>query len=178
MWIPIIGYEGLYSIDENGTVINSKGEIIQPYISNKGYKIVSLYKNNVGKKFLVHRLVAIHFVPNPNKYPIVLHLDNVKLNTHYSNLKWGTYSDNQVQAIRDGLNTVPITDNREIYEVYNGDDVNICYGLEQVKTLTNYPYKFTSLSNYVHRRVPLKSGPYTGYYIREANYPPAIIFNR
>lgn len=103
----IMGYEGIYQINEYGDIRRADNfKIIRPYINNKGYKIIDLSKDGVTTKFLVHRLVALHFVPNPNNYPIVLHKDNVKLNTHYTNLVWGTYSQNNAQAIQDGLNKV------------------------------------------------------------------------
>jgi hypothetical protein len=48
-------------------------------------------------------LVAEVYIPNPMNLPIVMHLDNNKRNNHYSNLKWGTVSENTRQAYKDGL---------------------------------------------------------------------------
>ena len=162
----IIGYEGIYQINEYGDIRRTKDfKLIRPYVTNKGYKAIDLSKDGVRTKFLVHRLVALHFVPNPNNYPIVLHKDNVKLNTHYSNLVWGTYSQNNAQAIRDGLNTVPRPDTRKNYAVYNKscDDVNICLGAKDVIKLTDTTESI--VRNCLNRNSAISSGPYSGYYI-------------
>lgn len=54
----------------------------------------------------IHRLVALTYIPNPHNYRVVRHLDNNKLNNHVSNLKWWTHSENNKQAIDDGLRPV------------------------------------------------------------------------
>lgn len=71
---------------------------------NTGYHRVVIY--TTGTKFarcFIHRLVAIHFIPNPEKKPFVLHRDNDPSNNHVSNLRWGTQSENIQQASDDGL---------------------------------------------------------------------------
>lgn len=72
------------------------------YIKNptRGYLYVSLK----GEQFRLNRLVAIIYIPNPNNYPIVMHLDNDIYNNHYKNLKWGTYKENTQQMMREGRN--------------------------------------------------------------------------
>ena len=164
-WIDIIGYEGLYKINKIGDVYSVRlGRLIKPSISNKGYKYVDLYKNNKRERFLIHRLVALHFVPNPNKYPIVLHKDNIKLNTDSDNLKWGTYSENNAQAIRDGLNTIPRPDVTKNYRIYNEDDEIVCNSVATVKKITQAS-STSNVRNYIHRKQALTFGPYRGYNI-------------
>lgn len=177
MWTDINGFEGLYRINEYGDVINADNEIIKPYISNKGYKIVTLSKHGIRYKFLVHRLVAIQFIPNPNNYPIVLHKDNNKLNTYYENLKWGTYSENNAQAINDGLNTIPRPDNNRYFRVFNNEENNeiLCYGIHDLMNTTEYPYGIRGMYNYIYRRTPLNYGPYKNYYVEKVNLTPAFI---
>ena len=51
----------------------------------------------------IHRLVALHYVDNPNNYEYVNHIDGNKLNNHYTNLEWCTKSYNAIHAIRTGL---------------------------------------------------------------------------
>ena len=54
------------------------------------------------KMFNTHRLVAEAFIPNPNKHPLVMHIDNDGLNNNVSNLKWGTYKMNNIQPVIEG----------------------------------------------------------------------------
>lgn len=176
MWKDIINYEGIYQINEYGDIISvGTGRILSPYINNKGYKMIDLQKNGVRERFLVHRLVAIHFVPNPENLPIVLHKDNNRLNIYYTNLKWGTYSENNSQAIRDGLNTVPKPDNRKYYEIYNSDEKIICYGVNEI--IDNIGFgNDTNVRNIIFRNSIIKQGPYSGYKIKKKQIIKPIYF--
>lgn len=53
-------------------------------------------------KKLLHRLVALVYIPNPENLPYVCHKDNVPTNNSVKNLYWGTQKDNMSQASRDG----------------------------------------------------------------------------
>lgn len=50
------------------------------------------------------RYVAKTYLPNPNNLPVVMHLDNNKLNNSITNLKCGTYKENSQQMMREGRN--------------------------------------------------------------------------
>ena len=161
----IAGYEGIYKIDEYGNVFRTKDcKLLQPFIA-RGYKYVGLCKDGVVTKFSVHRLVAMHFIPNPYNYPIVMHKDNVKLNTHYSNLEWGTTSMNAIQAVHDGLTIVPYSDTSRTYIVFNEnyDDYHICVGSKEVSQLTEITNSM--VRNCLFRETAITQGPYSGYYI-------------
>lgn len=56
------------------------------------------------KSFKVSRIVAFHFIPNPNKLPQVNHIDGNKMNNNYWNLEWCTSSHNLKHAYALGLN--------------------------------------------------------------------------
>ena len=71
-----------------------KEKILKSYINNKGYECVDLRINNKTRKFLVHRLVAFAFIPNPNNYEIINHKDSNPLNNDVKNLEWCTASYN------------------------------------------------------------------------------------
>lgn len=88
----IIGYEGLYTIDIDGNVYGKKHKKILTQCIDNGYYRVNLSKNSKGKKFLIHRLIAIHFKPNPDNCSEVDHEDRNPLNNSIDNLRWVTRS--------------------------------------------------------------------------------------
>lgn len=80
-----------YGITEDGQIYS---KILKRFLSTRimkdGYEdLLLVCKDGTRRHFRVHRLVAMTYLENPNDYPIVLHLDNNKLNNHYTNLKWG-----------------------------------------------------------------------------------------
>lgn len=91
-----------YEISNKGNVRRSKDseysrntdEHIKPYVNNKGYLCVNLYKQSKVHKFLVHRLVATHFIDNPNNYRVVNHKDRNTINNVVDNLEWCTQAYN------------------------------------------------------------------------------------
>ena len=102
----IINYEGLYQIDELGNVYSeprkgTKGGLIS-WIKDEYYE-VALSKNMILKRFSLHRLLAIHFIPNLNNYNQVNHIDGNKYNNDLSNLEWCNNSMNQLHAYKKGL---------------------------------------------------------------------------
>lgn len=80
-------------INQNGTVIKVNGREVKSHLNKKSSKKSSpgrfYYCYINGKKFLVHRLVALAFVPNPNGYKMVVHMDTITINNYYKNLNWG-----------------------------------------------------------------------------------------
>ena len=83
-WRDIKGYEGLYQISNLGRIKSLK--------DNHGKYREKILKpgNSKGKLFKIHRLVAIHFIENPNNYPEVNHKDENPINNHVNNLEWCT----------------------------------------------------------------------------------------
>jgi hypothetical protein len=57
----------------------------------------------ITKSMLVNRAVALVYLPNPNKWPQVNHLDGNKANNHVDNLEWSTKSANEKHAFATGL---------------------------------------------------------------------------
>lgn len=99
-WRDIKGYEGLYQISSHGRVKSmprkgSRGGIIKPSFSNSGYLQIHLCKNCEQKTIQIHRLVAIHFLDNPDNLPEVNHKDECKTNNHVSNLEFCTREYNE-----------------------------------------------------------------------------------
>lgn len=91
----IIGYEKLYLISNTGKVKSIKRNILLKFTTLwDGHLQVKLYKDLTSKSVSVHRLVAIHFIENPNNYPIINHIDENPQNNNMLNLEWCDYKYN------------------------------------------------------------------------------------
>jgi hypothetical protein len=91
IWKDVVGYEGLYEVSNFGNIyshINKK--ILKNSKNDKGRYSVELFKNGKSKRLLVHRLVMIAFVPNPDNFPQVNHMDENPSNNMLNNLEWCT----------------------------------------------------------------------------------------
>ncbi len=148
------GYEGLYQVSNLGNVksLHGKGKIMRLGKMKKGYLLVELSKNAVRKGVLVHRLVALAFIPNPENKPQINHKDGVKSNNNLSNLEWVTAIENSRHSITSGLqkkekgekcNSAKLTERnvleirrlfsrdrlskRQIAEMFNCSEMNIYY---------------------------------------------------
>lgn len=118
IWKDIKGYEGLYQVSSKGRIRSfyerttrggltpgKKPTILAPQTSNRGYYMVTIYKDGVPSFCLLHRLIAETFIPNPNNYPIINHKDEVRTNNCIDNLEWCTYSyNNSYNDIRRRVN--------------------------------------------------------------------------
>lgn len=97
---PIAGYEGLYSISNDGTVFShdynhtKQTKQLKPVKRSDGYLMVNLYQDSKLKIHFIHRLVLETFVPNPDNKPYCDHIDTDKTNNHVSNLRWCTHKEN------------------------------------------------------------------------------------
>lgn len=89
IWKDIKDYEGFYKISTLGRVLRIKdNKILGYYLNNKGYCCLSLYKDGKTYHPTIHRLVALHFIDNPNNYKQVNHIDCNKENNTIDNLEW------------------------------------------------------------------------------------------
>lgn len=90
----ILGYENIYTIDEDGIIIKvSTGQIMKPVKVPNGYWVVGLRKDGIKTMHYIHRLLAISFIPNPENKRTVDHIDYDRGNYKLSNLRWFTYSE-------------------------------------------------------------------------------------
>jgi hypothetical protein len=122
-WKPVNGYEGLYEINESGTVRSlhkaKHGYIMSQRIDRGGYYTVRLAKPNMKScTVYVHRLLGYAFIPNPDNKPIINHRDGNKLNNSLDNLEFVTHSENMKHAYRLGLSNA--FNCREIIDVFTG----------------------------------------------------------
>ena len=112
IWKDIKGCEGKYKISNKGRVLSTirkKHKILKHDIhfgmTKKGYCRVKLYDLNKTRfSIFVHRLMAIHFIPNDNPMAFqVNHKDGDTKNNCVENLEWATPSDNMFHSYREGL---------------------------------------------------------------------------
>lgn len=115
-WRAVSGYEGLYEVSSAGEVRSlpknvrlwhggfqyRPARILKGDKFGKGYCRVKLYAGAVGKRFLVHRLVAFAFIPNLEGKPCINHKDSNPSNNTVSNLEWCTYSENALHGFAFG----------------------------------------------------------------------------
>jgi hypothetical protein len=94
VWMDIVGYEGLYRVSNMGRVFIVKKGVMMTLKNNKGYKYVFLSKNDKKKQCAVYRLVAQHFIPNPNNLPEVNHKWGIIWDNRASELEWMTHGNN------------------------------------------------------------------------------------
>ena len=108
IWKPVTGYEGYYEISNmgrlrslnrevvrsDGVLHSYKGIIITLIPNTDGYLQAKLCVGGVYKTIRVHRLVAEHFIPNPNKLPEVNHIDCNRQNNKVENLEWTDHISN------------------------------------------------------------------------------------
>lgn len=105
-WRQIKDFEGLYEVSNFGRVRNLESynwpqSIKSQRFPKNGYLLVSLWKNNKERKALVHRLVAIAFIPNPKKKKTVNHKRGVRTDNRAHQLEWATMGENSSHSFRE-----------------------------------------------------------------------------
>lgn len=94
VWEDIAGYDGRYQVSIWGRIRNEKGEIMKPYVNEKGYLKVTLQDGKTRDKVRISRIVAETFIPNYDHKPEVNHKDGDKMNNSVTNLEWVTRGEN------------------------------------------------------------------------------------
>ena len=80
-----------YLISNIGRVYSKKSDkFVKCWINNRGYLSITLCKNGKRKNYLIHRLIAQAFIPNPKNLPMINHKDENPLNNNIENLEWCT----------------------------------------------------------------------------------------
>lgn len=108
-WLPVPGYEGLYDVSDDGKVRRIPGtpaypagnRELKPWTGTTGYLHVSLYKDGKPAKFRVNRLVALAFLGPANGLH-ACHGDGNPMNNTLANIRWGTRSENMLDAVAHG----------------------------------------------------------------------------
>ena len=87
----ISGYEKLYAATEDGRIYSYRSKrFLKPSDNGHGYYQVALCKDGIRKNYLIHRLIAATYLPNPENLALVNHKDEDKLNNCVENLEYCT----------------------------------------------------------------------------------------
>ena len=117
IWKDIIGYEGYYQVSNQGRIKGLKRKVLaknnstriisekifNPSINGHGYLFFLLRKSQYYRVGSVHRLVAEHFIPNPENKEQVNHINGIKTDNRVENLEWCTRSENAIHSFKIGL---------------------------------------------------------------------------
>lgn len=115
-FIPVIGYEREYLVSQNGEVYSIKSnKLLKPYTDKNGYQIVGLFHKGKQKKYKIHRIVAMAYLPNPNNYIQVNHKDENPANNCASNLEWCNCEYNINYGNRNNKVAISLKNNKEKY---------------------------------------------------------------
>lgn len=161
-WLPLVGYEKIYLISENGNLCRLDRNSYangSPKSDNDYMRISLSYKQDITYEY-IHRLVAKTFISNPENKPHVNHIDGNRQNNHISNLEWCTIKENDTHKrevlgfIKEGIHvevydTVNDTTKQYTSYVSAGEDIGCCD-----LTINNYADKDKLYRNrYKIRRV-------------------------
>jgi len=89
-----------YLISREGMVIRVRDKrLLKGCVNHHGYRVVGI----CGKRYSIHRLMALAFIPKKLGATQVNHIDGNKLNNSLSNLEWCSAKENTNHALRLGL---------------------------------------------------------------------------
>lgn len=93
-----------YDVYSDGRIYSHKtNKFLKTYIGTNGYYNLSLQKNDKTYKLTLHRVLATCYVPNPNNYPCINHIDGNRLNNNLYNLEWCTHQQNMKAWVELGV---------------------------------------------------------------------------
>lgn len=158
-FLPVKGYESSYEVSDtgivrsidrivtgkNGVCYPFKGRMLRPHPNKEtSYLQLSLWKDNIGPSFYVHRLVAEAHIPNLASLPEVNHKNGMRQDNVVTNLEWVTSSGNSYHAVQLGLRTYTHRMTSEefvecLFNVINGESY------ASISARTPYMVPYTSI---------------------------------
>lgn len=112
-WKWIDGFEGIYAISNKGLLYSfprpyhPKGRLKKPWLNQTGYWSTKLCTGKKMRGFLLHRLIATAFIPNPTNRPFINHKNGNPKDNRLRNIEWCTPGENLEHARKIGLLVMP-----------------------------------------------------------------------
>lgn len=190
IWKDVEGYEGKYQFSNLGRVrgfVRVRGRILTPHVNRDGYLQANLSSGGKVRRQYIHRLVAKAFVPNPNDFNEVNHIDEDKTNNRADNLEWCTHEynitygtlqqrsadsrlkDSILQYDINGNLVATHANNRAVKELFGEDNGAICRCCGgYINSYLGYIWLYEKDANLIQERIEkCKQSPITMFHIRE-----------
>ena len=140
IWKDIPGYIGIYQVSNNGNVRRKEKYkaipgILRPIKLTNGYLCVDLSYKCKKKRILIHRLVAMAFIPNPDNLPQINHKNEIKSDNRAENLEWCNQKYNNsygTARLRSSIKqSTPV-----VQYALNGQKIQQFYGMHEAERKT------------------------------------------
>lgn len=140
-----------YKISSTGKICHKR--LINGTINDCGYHTVQLHLNGEPSNYLVHRLVATYFIPNPDNLPEVNHIDGNKCNNNIDNLEWVSGLNNKIHAAKN------ITKYHRVSVAAINPDTNIIVSLyNKIKDVEDDGFSKRKVSESITQKKELYNG--------------------
>lgn len=106
IWKDVVGYEGIYEVSNIGKIksyINMYPRILKQKVHTNKTCRVSLWKDGKEKTWLVHRVVALAFIPLVEGKDYINHIGGSRLDNTVENLEWCNHEENNNHAFDNRL---------------------------------------------------------------------------
>ena len=179
-WRDVVGYEGYYMVSSLGRIVvlsrlvnrkhrNGKDAnyVLKPHICSTSispstnYRRMTFVREGVKDTQLVHRIVAEAFLPNPNGFPVVDHINDNPKDNRSCNLQWCTQKTNNnkphhIEATsRSSKGRIPYNRRKVVQLTPNMAFVR---SYEYMTLAKDDGFHYSGISMAIHGKIPLYKG--------------------